>query len=156
MNPDVLTQPGPRRRWPAIVFSPHEPAADERIEAARRILVVEDDFIVADELDFWLRQAGFDVIGPAATADDAIRLAAEAKPELVVMDIRLAGQRDGIEAAIHIYRQLGIRSLFATAHADRRTRERGMAANPLGWMPKPYSPASLVETIKALFAAPPD
>ena len=156
MRPDVLTQQGPRRIWPPMVFSPHEPAAHERTGVPQRILLVEDDFIVADELDFWLRQAGFEVIGPAATADDAVRLALETKPELVIMDVRLAGQKDGIEAAIQIYRQCGIRSVFATAHSDVRTRERGKAANPLAWMPKPYSPAGLIETIKALLAAPPD
>ncbi|HEY6834714.1 MAG TPA: response regulator [Pseudolabrys sp.] len=117
----------------------------------RRILLVEDDFIVAGELEYWLREAGFDVVGPAATADDAVRLAVEAKPRLVVMDIRLAGMRDGIDAAIQIYRQVGIRSLFATAHSDPYTLERGKAANPLGWVSKPYSAATLIERIEALF-----
>lgn len=64
--------------------------------------------------------------------------------------------RDSIEAAIHIYRQFGVRSIFATAHSDPRTRERGMAANPLAWMPKPYSPVALIETIKTLLGASPD
>ena len=114
------------------------------------MLVVEDDFLVAGELEHWLVLAGFEVVGPAATADEAIRLAREAKPDLVVMDIRLAGVRDGVEAAIEIYRTLGIRSVFATAHSDARTMARGQEANPLAWVAKPYSPSGLVTEIKAL------
>lgn len=150
MNIDILTQPESRRLWPMAAFTQHDPGAGERADTSPRVLVVEDDFLVADEMVYWLRKAGFDVIGPAATADDAVRLARETKPQLVVMDIRLAGPGDGIEAAIQIYRQLGVRSIFATAHSDPRTRERGMAANPLAWMPKPYSPVTLIETIRTL------
>lgn len=126
-----------------------EPSAGEPVALRPRILLVEDDFIVADELEFWLRKAGFEVIGPAATAEEAVELALEAKPELAVMDIRLAGPRDGIEAAIEIYHAYGVRSIFATAHSDPRTLERGKAAHPIDWVPKPYSPATLIEKIKA-------
>jgi two-component system, response regulator PdtaR len=153
MKPAILTLPGPRE-WPRPLYSPHEPAAGRRGDASRSVLLVEDDFIVAGELEYWLRQAGFHVLGPAATADDAVRLAVEARPQVVVMDIRLAGVRDGIDAAIHIYRQVGIRSIFATAHSDAHTIERGKAANPLGWVSKPYSAATLIERINAFFDAP--
>jgi len=68
------------------------------------------------------------------------------------MDIRLAGARDGVDAAIEIYRSFGIRSVFATAHSDARTMARGQEANPLAWVAKPYSPAGLITEIKALFA----
>ena len=116
------------------------------------MLVVEDDFLVAGELEHWLSHAGFEVVGPATTADEAVNLAREAKPDVVVMDIRLAGSRDGVDAAIEIYRSLGIRSVFATAQSDARTRARGEEANPLAWVAKPYSPAGLVTELKALFA----
>jgi DNA-binding NarL/FixJ family response regulator len=116
------------------------------------VLVVEDDFLVAGELEHWLSHAGFEVVGPAATADEAINLAREAKPDVVVMDIRLAGSRDGVDAAIEIYRSLGIRSVFATAQSDARTMARGQEANPLAWIAKPYSPSGLVTELKALFA----
>ena len=61
------------------------------------------------------------------------------------------GPRDGVEAAIHIYKHFGVRSMFATAHSDRQTRARGQEANPLGWVAKPYSPAGLVAEISAHF-----
>jgi DNA-binding NarL/FixJ family response regulator len=150
MQAEILTQPGPVRLWPTSAFSHVESAGHRGLERQRRVLVVEDDFLVAGEVEFVLAEAGFDVIGPAATAADAIRLAAESKPDLVIMDVRLAGPSDGIEAATQIYRELGIRSLFATAHSDGHTVARGKAANPLGWVAKPYSPVSLLAEINAL------
>lgn len=148
-----LAQPG-SSQWPVALFSQHEPAAARETEARKRILLVEDDFIVAGELDYWLRAAGFNVIGPAATAEDALQLAIENKPSVVIMDIRLSGPKDGIEAAVEIYKRLGIRSIFATAHADPRTMERGKAANPFDWVAKPYSSTTLIEKIRSIVASP--
>jgi DNA-binding NarL/FixJ family response regulator len=114
-----------------------------------RILIVEDDFLVATELEYQLSQAGFDVVGVATTAEDAIALAEEHEPSLAVMDVRLAGNRDGVDAAIQLFRNFGIRSIFATAHADGETVARAKSASPLAWLQKPYSSASLITAIKA-------
>ena len=149
---EITALPGQRSIWSAAAFSPIGSTGGETGGEPRRVLVVEDDFLVAGELEHWLSLAGFEVVGPAATAEEAIRLAREAKPDLIVMDIRLAGARDGVDAAIEIYRALGIRSVFATAHSDARTMARGQEANPLAWIAKPYSPSGLVTEIKALFA----
>lgn len=149
---EIIALPGHRPFAPPIAFSPGGSAGGEPGGGPRRVLVVEDDFLVAGELEHWLLRAGFEVVGPAATADEAIRLAREAKPDVVVMDIRLAGARDGVDAAIEIYQSLGIRSIFATAHSDARTMARGQDANPLAWIAKPYSPSGLVGELKALFA----
>ena len=143
--------PPHRPYGPSVAFSHADPAAGERAGAPRRVLVVEDDFLVAGELEHCLTAAGFQVIGPAATAEEAIALAADGMPDLIIMDVRLAGPRDGVEAAIHIYKHFGVRSMFATAHSDRQTRARGQEANPLGWVAKPYSPAGLVAEISAHF-----
>src|ERR1051326_6668459 len=62
-----------------------------------RVLVVEDDFLIAMQTETALREAGFQVIGPATTAEEAVALAADAHPCLAVMDIRLASKRDGID-----------------------------------------------------------
>lgn len=134
---------------PRALFSQFDSGADGRSAAPWRVLVVEDDFLVAGELEHWLTAAGFLVIGPAATAADAIALAAEEKPDLAIMDVRLAGDGDGVQAAILIYKQFGVRSMFATAHSDRATLTRGQEANPLGWVAKPYNPSGLVAEIKA-------
>ena len=119
-----------------------------------RLLVVEDDYLVGMELEAGLADAGFDVLGVAATADEAVALTRRLKPELIVMDVRLAGARDGIDAAIEIYRSTGIRSLFATAYADPATRARAAASAPLGWISKPYTIEAIAAAIRTGFSAP--
>ena len=64
------------------------------------------------------------------------------------MDIRLAGDRDGIDAALEIFRTLGIRSLFASAHGDAQVRARAEAAQPLGWVAKPYRVETLLKAVE--------
>src|SRR5437868_11880953 len=83
-----------------------------------RILVVEDDFLIAMQTEAALAAAGFHVIGTAATAEHALELAERERPALAVMDIRLASKRDGIDAARELYHELNIRCIFATAHDD--------------------------------------
>ena len=92
--------------------------------------------------------AGFEIAGVVNSADEAERVALSERPDLVVMDVRLVGKRDGIDAAIEIYRNAGIRSIFATAHADARTRNRAEAAKPLGWLAKPYGMESLAALVR--------
>jgi DNA-binding NarL/FixJ family response regulator len=150
MRSEILASPGPLTIWPTTVFAQSDASRGRNVDERRRVLLVEDDFLVAGEIEYLLAGAGFAVIGPAATAEAAVRLAAETNPDLVVMDVRLAGTRDGIDAAIEIYREFGIRSLFATAHADGATVARGRVANPFGWVAKPYNPAVLIREIKAL------
>jgi DNA-binding NarL/FixJ family response regulator len=149
---EIDTSPSHRPFRSSAAFAPAGSAGGEPSGRPRRVLVVEDDFLVAGEVEHWLLLAGFEVVGPAATADDAVKLAREANPDLVVMDIRLAGPRDGVDAAIEIYRSLGIRSVFATAHSDPRTLARGEDAKPLAWIAKPYSPSALVSQLTALLA----
>lgn len=111
------------------------------------ILLVEDDFLVGMEMEIGLEEAGFEVAGIAATAEEAVELAARRRPALIVMDIRLAGDGDGIDAALEIYRTLGIRSIFASAHGDSQTRARAEAAQPLGWVAKPYRVEALLKAV---------
>jgi two-component system, response regulator PdtaR len=127
-----------------------EPQSEERPSLASSpcILLVEDDFLVSMEMETGLEEAGYEVAGIAATAEDAVALAAERRPALVVMDIRLAGDRDGVDAAVEIYRTLGIRSIFASAHGDAGTRARAEAAQPLGWVAKPYRVETLVKAVE--------
>jgi len=126
---------------------PQRTDAIDRDQAPTRILVVEDDFLIAMQTETALIDAGFDVVGTAASAEEAISLAREERPSLVVMDIRLAGERDGIDAAGQLFRELSIRCIFATAHDDAKTRERAKPFAPLGWLPKPYTARSLVTLV---------
>jgi DNA-binding NarL/FixJ family response regulator len=124
-----------RSEWPALVPRPC-------------ILLVEDDFLVGMEMEAGLQEAGYAVAGVAATAEEAVALAAERGPALVVMDIRLASERDGVDAALEIYETLGIRSLFASAHCDAEVKARAAAARPLGWVAKPYRVETLLKAIE--------
>ncbi|MBY5713305.1 response regulator [Rhizobium leguminosarum] len=113
-----------------------------------RILIVEDEFLIALELEYRLRDAGFEVIGIAATAGEALSIATSDRPALAIMDIRLADRTDGIQAAIELNATLGVRSIFASAHADAETRKSAAAASPIGWLQKPYPAEALINLIR--------
>jgi two-component system, response regulator PdtaR len=100
------------------------------------------------ESEYALLDAGFNVVGIAASTSEAIALAQSEKPDLALMDIRLAGSRDGVDAALQIFSETGIRCVFATAHNDPATRQRAEPARPLGWVSKPYTPAALVDAVR--------
>jgi two-component system, response regulator PdtaR len=143
-----------RNFQPGIVFARDDGASIEaRSAVAERLLIVEDDFLVASQMEAALTDAGFDIAGVAVSANEAIALAGSKRPALCVRDIRLAGTRDGIDAAIEIFKTLGIRCIFATAHADQGVRSRAEKAEPLGWLQKPYSMASLVEAVRTALRA---
>jgi two-component system, response regulator PdtaR len=112
------------------------------------ILLVEDDFLVGMEVETGLEKAGYEVAGVAATAEEALELARTRRPALIVMDIRLAGDRDGVDAALEIFHALGIRSLFASAHGDAQIRARAEPARPLGWVAKPYRVETLLKAVE--------
>ena len=121
-------------------------------DAGPRILVVEDDYFVATDLEGALREAGLQVLGPVPTAEEALALAKTEHPVLALMDIRLAGSKDGIEAALELYRELGIRCIFASAHVEPPYRLRAAAAAPLGWVQKPYTIGTVVAAVKKALA----
>ena len=81
-------------------------------------------------------------------AEDAIRLAGEILPDIILMDIRLAGEMDGITAAREIRERFGIGSIFMTANSDPATRALAENARPLGFMAKPYSPMMVKTTLR--------
>jgi two-component system, response regulator PdtaR len=139
----------PSRGRPQLTFAREDSAGLNTLAGPpARILVVEDDFLVAAGIERALSDARFDVAGVAASADEAVELAESQKPSLIVMDVRLAGERDGIHAAVEIFQKLGIRSIFATAHYDPRSIERAKPAMPLSWIQKPYSMVSLVNAVR--------
>lgn len=122
-----------------------ESRRNEDKQGFHRVLIVEDDFLIAMQTEIALTAAGFEVVGPATTAEEAVALAGETQPTLAVMDIRLASARDGIDAARQLYEDFAIRCIFATAHDDAHGRAEPYA--PLGWLPKPYTMASLVAVV---------
>jgi two-component system, response regulator PdtaR len=117
----------------------------------RRVLVVEDEYFVALTIEDALTDAGYEVVGVEASAEAAILRALTEMPDLILMDVRLAGEMDGIDAALQL-KQHGLRVLFASAHSDDQTHQRGEQAQPLGWITKPFSGAELVAAIVRAFA----
>jgi DNA-binding response OmpR family regulator len=113
-----------------------------------RILVVEDDFLVASQMEAALSDAGFEVVGTAATCQDALHLAEAHSPTLVVMDIHLP-DGDGIDTALELFHLHGTRCIFASAYSDSESRQRAAPAAPLGWLQKPYTMASLTASVRA-------
>ena len=112
------------------------------------ILVVEDDYLVAMQVEEALGDAGFALAGTAASAEEALKIAAATRPAVVLMDIRLAGKMDGVDAALALFREHGIRCIFATAHHDPEVRRRAAPAQPLGWLQKPYTMPAVVTAIR--------
>ena len=120
----------------------------------RRVLIVEDNWLVAVETEAALLEAGFEVLGIAVTAEEAVRICGAEHPDLVLMDIRLLGQRDGVEAAIEIRSSFDIPAVFVSAHDDPDTRSRAQLARPLGWIAKPVDSHRLVERLQHLLQRP--
>lgn len=108
---------------------------------------MEDNWLVAIDIESALGDAGYDVVGIAINATEALEICQAERPQLVLMDIRLQGGSDGVAAAIAIKSELGIPVIFVSAHDDPDTRLRAKAAHPLGWVVKPISGAELVEKI---------
>lgn len=102
------------------------------------ILIVEDEGIIARDIRQQLGELGYLVAGDSPTGEDAITLTGELKPDLVLMDIHLAGRMDGIEAAEAIRRRYGIPVVFLTAFAGAETLERAKLTEPFGYIIKPF------------------
>ena len=114
-----------------------------------RVLIIEDDLLIASQMESALAEAGFDIVGIATTGEEALSLADKQPPDLAVVDIRLAGDRDGVDTALELFRSHGIRCIFASAYSDEEARRRAKPAAPLGWLQKPYSLTSLTELVGA-------
>jgi signal transduction histidine kinase len=112
------------------------------------ILVVEDEPIVAKDLQLILRDLGFDAYAIANSADAAIKRASERCPDLVLMDIRIKGRLDGIQTAEILRQRFGVSVVYLTAHADDATIERAAATEPYGYLLKPIKKDELRSAIE--------
>ncbi len=120
----------------------------------RRVLIVEDEKIIALDLQRRLEKFGYSVVGLCATAEDAIATALDVLPDIILMDIMLGGEQDGVDAAVAIRQVRSIPVVFLTAYADDRTVERAKKAEPVGYVLKPFKERELQTTIDiALYKA---
>lgn len=116
--------------------------------SATRILVVEDEAIVAKDIENALHVLGYSVPAVTSSGEAAIQKAEALRPDLVLMDIRLKGQIDGVKAARGIGARLGIPVVYLTAHADEQTLRRAKTTQPFGYIVKPFDERDLLAAIE--------
>ena len=113
-----------------------------------RLLIVEDDFLLASALQELLGDSGFEVVGTAGSGAAALSLAKDRDPQLALIDIRLVGPIDGIELACRFRDEYRIATIFLSGLADPEARERAMIAEPLGFLRKPYRASQVYNAIE--------
>lgn len=104
-----------------------------------RLLVVEDEFVTAMLLQKTLRAAGYEVCGLASTGPKAIEKAEAERPDVILMDICLAGEMNGIEAAREIQKRAPVPIIFVSAYADTEIVQQAEALRPLAFLSKPVT-----------------
>ncbi|NLV26307.1 MAG: response regulator [Methanomicrobiales archaeon] len=115
---------------------------------ARRILIVEDEAVTSVMLEKTLKELGYEVVGSAFDGMEAIELAKNKRPDLILMDIRIQGDMDGIETAKEIYKNYNIPSIYLTAHSDENTIKRAVESGPFGYLIKPFKERELYSNIE--------
>lgn len=113
-----------------------------------RILVVDDDATLVMEFEEFLPTIGYDVVGVADSGKGALEQARELRPDLVLMDIRMPGKMDGIQAAAIIKSELGADIIFISGHTDEALLDRAKLIEPLGYIHKPFSEEQIAAALK--------
>jgi len=112
-----------------------------------RILIVEDERIIAADLEENLKDMGYEVCGITGFGEEALELAAEHRPDLVLMDIKLQGAMDGIETAAEMKARFQLPVVYLTAFSNGEILSRAEVAEPFGFLVKPFQPGELRATI---------
>jgi two-component system, response regulator PdtaR len=121
--------------------------------AARvNLLLVEDEALVASYIRDVLEESGFVITGVASSGPEAISLASEGAIDLALVDIKLAGPMDGIEVARLLRDRFEVRSIFLSGLYDPDTMERAKAAEPLGFLQKPFRPSQVFNALEKALA----
>jgi len=119
-----------------------------------KIMIVEDEYVVARDIQKILENLGYEITAIEAGANDALKKAEQTRPDLALVDIVLRGEMDGIQAAEQLRSRFNIPVIFLTAYVDEKKLERAKAAEPFGYLTKPFKEEDLKSTIEmALFKA---
>jgi len=121
---------------------------NEAVAREQRALIVEDEVLIAEELRDRLSRLGFSIIAAVDSCDEAVAIAARERPDLVLMDIRLRGDKDGIQAAREIRLQVDVPIVYVTAYSDRLTLDRAKATDHDAYILKPFHRRELQSTIE--------
>jgi len=119
-----------------------------------RVMIVEDEMLLALDLEDMLMDAGHIVVGQASDMDQAISLAerVEGKVDIAIMDVNLARGSNGVDTAAALRQRWNIPSLFVSGNLDERTRELASQWQPIGFVGKPYSEREVLAAISAVSA----
>ena len=113
-----------------------------------KILIVENERLIADDIKQQLEDLGYDVVGISGDGEDALKKAGESKPDLILMDIILTGDVDGIETAQQINELYSVPFIYLTAYYDDEILERASLTQPAGYITKPFSSVGLHAAIQ--------
>ena len=116
--------------------------------ASPRIMIVEDDEIICNLITTLLERKGYVIAGQTGSGEEAIMMAADLEPDLVLMDIGLYGKMDGVASARFIFQLFHIPIVFLTAHCDDSLIERAKTAQPLGYILKPFTDKDLTSNVE--------
>jgi len=116
-----------------------------------KILIVEDEMIIAADISMHLSQLGYEVIGIQTRGEDAINTLEVNRPDLILMDIILAGKMNGIETAIHIKNTSKVPVIFLTSNSDDATFQKAIEAQPFAFIAKPFQAAELTRGLEIAF-----
>ena len=121
--------------------------------SARQILIVEDEFLLAMAMEQALLAAGYAVIGIAGDGAAALAAVQTRRPDLVVTDVKLRGQMDGVTLAILFREQFRVPALLVSGNLDGVTRQRAACAAPAGFLEKPYSEMQFIRAVETALTA---
>lgn len=113
-----------------------------------KVLIIEDELIIAEDIRMTLDTLGYDVVGLATTYNDAITLLSETSPDIVLSDIALDGEKDGIDLGVVIRDKFELPLVFLTSHSDKTTLERAKTVKPNGYLVKPFEAEDLYTSIE--------
>lgn len=113
-----------------------------------KILIVEDELIIAEDMANMLEKMGYEVTGNAMDADEAIECLDKQKPDLILLDINLGGKKDGIMLAGEINEKYQVPFIFTTSYTDETTIERAKNVKPVNYLVKPFKPEQLYTAIE--------
>jgi two-component system, response regulator PdtaR len=114
-----------------------------------RVAIVEDDAPMAQFLEGTLEDAGYEIVGMAETVDDAVSLIGWQRPDLALLDVRLMGQRTGVDVAMEVTLRYGTGVIFETSESNPTVRRQAESTGPFAWLTKPFEPEELLAAVDA-------